>query len=60
MDTSDGSYAGAIGHKRGLSFLSFDGKFLSIKKGISGSVGMESQIAVAYTSNPNQCLSGTP
>jgi hypothetical protein len=42
MDTSSGSFAGAIGHKRGLSFLEFDGKFLNIKKGISGRVGMES------------------
>lgn len=41
MDTSSGAFAGAIGHKRGLSFLEFDGKFLNIKRGLSGSVGLE-------------------
>lgn len=41
MDTSSGSYIGAIGHKRGLSFLEFDGGLLNIRKGTSGSVGME-------------------
>jgi WD40 repeat protein len=59
MDTSSGAFAGAIGHKRGLSFLEFDGGILSIKKGISGAQGIESQTAVAYTSNPSTCISGS-
>lgn len=59
MDTSSGSFAGAIGHKRGLSFLEFNGNILTIKKGISGAQGIESQTAVAYTSNPNTCISGS-